>query len=60
MKFNLFCVVIRVQVDNSNVTKLDIKYVSLRLRMQNRRTKLNFLLNFRTLRKLSELYSRIF
>ena len=35
-------------------------YVSLRLRVQNRRTKWNFLLNFRTMRKLSDLYSGIF
>ena len=35
-------------------------YVSLKLRVRNRRKKWNFLLNFRTMRKLSELYSRIF
>ena len=35
-------------------------YVSLRLRVQNRRKKLNFLLNFRTMHKLSDLYSGIF
>ena len=35
-------------------------FVSLRLRVQNRRTKWNFSLNFRTMRKLSERYSRIF
>ena len=35
-------------------------YVSLRLRMQNRRTKWNFPPNFRTMRKLSDLYSGIF
>ena len=35
-------------------------YVSLRLRVQNRRTKWNFPLNFRTMRKLSDLYSGIF
>ena len=35
-------------------------YVSLRLRMQNWRKKWNFLLNFRTMRKLSDLYSGIF
>ena len=35
-------------------------FVLLRLRVQNRRTKWNFPLNFRTMRKLSELYSRIF
>ena len=34
--------------------------VSLRLRVQNRRTKWNFPLNFRTMRKLSDLYSGIF
>ena len=34
--------------------------VSLRLRVQNRRKKWNFPLNFRTMRKLSDLYSRIF
>ena len=36
------------------------KYVSLRLRVQNRRKKWNFPLNFRTMRKLSDLYSGIF
>ena len=36
------------------------RYVSLRLRVQNRRTKWNFPLNFRTMRKLSDLYSGIF
>ena len=35
-------------------------YVSLRLRVQNRRKKWNFPLNFRTMRKLSDLYSGIF
>ena len=35
-------------------------YVSLRLRVQNRRTKWNFQLNFRTMCKLSDLYSGIF
>ena len=35
-------------------------YVSLRLCVQNQRTKWNFPLNFRTMRKLSELYSGIF
>ena len=35
-------------------------YVLLRLRVQNRRKKWNFPLNFRTMRKLSELYSGIF
>ena len=35
-------------------------YVLLRLCVQNRRTKWNFLLNFRTMHKLSELYSGIF
>ena len=35
-------------------------YVSLRLRVQNRRTKWNFPLNFRTMRKLSDLYSGLF
>ena len=35
-------------------------YVSLRLRVQNRRKKWNFPLNFRTMHKLSDLYSRIF
>ena len=34
--------------------------VSLRLRVQNRRKKWNFPLNFRTMRKLSDLYSGIF
>ena len=36
------------------------RYVSLRLRVQNRRKKWNFPLNFRTMRKLSDLYSGIF
>ena len=35
-------------------------YVSLRLRVQNWRKKWNFPLNFRTMRKLSDLYSGIF
>ena len=35
-------------------------YVSLRLRVQNRRKKWNFPLNFRTMCKLSDLYSGIF
>ena len=35
-------------------------YVSLQLRMQNRRRKWNFPLNFCTMRKLYECYSRIF
>ena len=35
-------------------------YVLLRLRVQNRRKKWNFPLNFRTMHKLSELYSGIF
>ena len=35
-------------------------YVSLRLRVQNRRKKWNFPLNFHTMRKLSDLYSGIF
>ena len=43
-----------------NWSETYISYVSLRLRVQNRRTKWNFPLNFRTMRKLSELYSRIF
>ena len=37
-----------------------IAYVLLRLRVQNRRKKWNFPLNFRTMRKLSDLYSGIF
>ena len=37
-----------------------LRYVLLRLRVQNRRTKWNFPLNFRTMCKLSELYSGIF
>ena len=36
------------------------RYVSLHLRVQNRRKKWNSPLNFRTMRKLSELYSGIF
>ena len=35
-------------------------YVSLQLRVQNRRKKWNFPLNFWTMRKLSERYSGIF
>ena len=35
-------------------------YVSLRLRVQNQRKKWNFPLNFQTMHKLSDLYSRIF
>ena len=35
-------------------------YVSLRFCVQNRRTKWNFLPNYQTMRKLSDLYSRIF
>ena len=35
-------------------------YVSLRLCMQNQRKKWNFPLNFRTMHKLSDLYSGIF
>ena len=35
-------------------------YVSLHLRVQNRRKKWNFPLNFHTMRKLSDLYSGIF
>ena len=34
--------------------------VSLRLRVQNQRKKWNFPINFRTMRKLSDLYSGIF
>ena len=37
-----------------------IIYVSLQLRVQNRRKKWNFPLNFQTMCKLSERYSRIF
>ena len=36
------------------------KYVSLQLRVQNRKRKWNFPLNFRTMRKLYECYSGIF
>ena len=39
---------------------LNLIYVSLRLRVQNRRKKWNFPLNFRTMHKLSDLYSGIF
>ena len=42
------------QIDSTNT------YVLLRLRVQNRRKKWNFPLNFRTMRKLSDLYSGIF
>ena len=41
-------------------TGFRIIYVSLQLRVQNQRKKWNFPLNFRTMRKLSELYSGIF
>ena len=44
----------------SEVTFQRVKYVSLRLRVQNRRKKWNFPLNFRAMRKLSDLYSGIF
>ena len=40
--------------------KMVTTYVSLQLRVQNRRKKWNFPLNFRTMRKLSDLYSGIF
>ena len=42
-----------------SVTSVNI-YVSLHLRVQNQRKKWNFPLNFRTMRKLSDLYSGIF
>ena len=45
---------LRNQTESVNV------YVLLRLRVQNRRKKWNFPLNFRTMRKLSDLYSGIF
>ena len=44
----------------SNKIQLWYIYVSLRLRVQNRRKKWNFPLNFQTMRKLSDLYSGIF
>ena len=37
-----------------------VSYVSLQLRVQNRRRKWNFPLNFRTMHKLYERYSGIF
>ena len=40
--------------------KVEYTYVSLRLCVQNRRKKWNFPLNFRTMHKLSDLYSGIF
>ena len=39
---------------------IGLLYVSLQLHMQNQRKKWNFLLNFQTMCKLSERYSRIF
>ena len=42
------------------VCNLSFRYVSLQLRMQNRRRKWNFPLNFCTMHKLYEHYSRIF
>ena len=51
-------------VQNDNRSSLVLfpnkRYVSLRLRVQNRRKKWNFPLNFQTMRKLSDLYSGIF
>ena len=44
----------------SSTQRYNILYVSLRLRVQNRRKKWNFPLNFQTMRKLSDLYSGIF
>ena len=44
----------------SKITCHESAYVLLRLRVQNRRKKWNFPLNFHTMRKLSELYSGIF
>ena len=49
-----------VQLLASADTHLPHTYVSLQLRMQNRRRKWNFPLNFCTMRKLSECYSGIF
>ena len=46
--------------NNSIIIITIIIYVSLRLRVQNRRKKWNFPLNFRTMHKLSDLYSGIF
>ena len=48
------------KVHTISIIKCPKKYVSLQLRMQNRRKKWNFLLNFWNMRKLSECYSRIF
>ena len=53
-----FALFIHPELQNLNCLKYNMS--SLRLRVQNRRTKWNFPLNFRTMRKLSELYSGIF
>ena len=51
----------KVCIPNISIVKRHmVIYVSLRLHVQNRRKKWNFPLNFRTMRKLSDLYSRIF
>ena len=49
-----------VQVYVRALMERELAYVSLRLRVQNRRKKWNFPLNFRTMHKLSDLYSGIF
>ena len=54
--YHLFCVIQETYLSKD----LWEIYVSLRLRVQNQRKKWNFLLNFFTMRKLSDLYSGIF
>ena len=49
-----------VLVITDHFTRFSQAYVSLRLCVQNRRKKWNLSLNFRTMHKLSDLYSGIF
>ena len=58
---DIFPYIVLAEFENKDIgTNFHQKYVLLRLRVQNRRKKWNFLLNFRTMRKLSDLYSGIF
>ena len=50
----------RIMLNVTVPSILEFIYVSLGLRVQNRRKKWNFPLNFRTMCKLSDLYSGIF
>ena len=50
----------RLVMRHNNQVEGIFVYVSLRFHLQNRRTKLNFQLNFRTMCKLSDLYSGVF